>query len=178
MNIYVVRHGQTEWNKKGILLGSTDKSLNNEGRKQAVQLKSKFKDIKFDYVISSDLKRTLETARIIVNSAIIKNSKLRERNYGKLEGTAPENIKKYWDVSDNISEYSVEPIKDFLNRIFSELDIIIEKYKGCNNLLIVTHYGVVMAIAAYFSNKLEYDFSDFKLENCEYRKYEIINESE
>lgn len=174
MNIYVVRHGQTEWNKKGILLGSTDKPLNNEGKKQAGKLREKLKQVEFDYVISSDLKRALETAQIIDdNKNVIINSSLRERNYGKIEGTSPTNISDFWDVSTNISDFSVEPIRDFLNRIFTELDVIIEKYKECENLLLVTHYGVVMAIDAYFNNKFDYCFDDFKINNCEYRVYKI-----
>lgn len=175
MNIYVVRHGQTDWNKKGILLGSTDKSLNDEGRKQANQLKKELKSIDFEYIISSDLKRAWETAEIISNSnkCIIKNEKIRERNYGELEGTSPNNINEFWDVSTNLKDYSVESIKEFLNRIFNEVDNIIENYKDSNNLLIVTHYGVIMAIEAYFGNKFDYNFSDFKIKNCEYRKYQI-----
>lgn len=172
MNIYVARHGQTDWNQKGILLGSTDKNLNENGKKQAMELKRKLQHIKFDYIISSDLKRTLETANIVANNCtIIKDSKLRERNYGLLEGTSPRNISEFWNVSTNLNNSSVEPIKDFLNRVFTEVDFILEKYKTCENILIVTHYGVVMAIAAYFSNKFDYCFDNFVLENCDYKKY-------
>ena len=170
MDIYVVRHGQTDWNQKGILLGSTDMGLNEIGKEQALQLKKKLKHIKFDHVISSDLKRTIETAKIVANN-FIKNSKLRERNYGILEGTCPENISKYWDVTQNLQDCEVEPIKDFLNRVFTELDFIIEKYESSDNILIITHYGVVMAITAYFSNKYDYCFDNFKIDNCDYKRF-------
>lgn len=172
MNIYVARHGQTDWNAEGILLGSTNMSLNETGRKQALELKMKLQHIKFDYIISSDLNRTLETANIVAdNISIIKNSKLRERNYGILEGTTPGNISKYWNVSTNAHDSLVEPIKDFLNRVFNELDSILEKYETSNNILIITHYGVVMAIDAYFNNKFDYCFDNFKLDNCDYKRY-------
>ena len=105
MNIYVARHGETDWNKKNILLGSTDKDLNETGKKQAIELSKKLQHIKFDYIISSDLKRALETANIVKKDAsIIKNSKLRERNYGLLEGTSPKNIRDFWNVSTNLDE--------------------------------------------------------------------------
>ena len=82
MNIYVARHGQTDWNKNGILLGSTDKSLNEKGKKQALELKKKLQHIKFDTIISSDLKRASETAKIVSNDITIKkNKRLRERFY-------------------------------------------------------------------------------------------------
>lgn len=173
MNLYVVRYGQTDWNKNRILLGNTDIELNEKGRNQAILLKNKLENIKFDYVISSNLKRAYETASIVSNNIIIQNSNLRERYYGNLEGTSPKNINEYWNVKKNLNENSVETIKDFLNRIFTQLDEIIKKYKSCDNVLIVTHYGVVMAIDAYFNNKYAYCFDNFIIDNCEYKKYVI-----
>ena len=57
MKIYTVRHGQTEWNKKGLYQGKTDVPLNEEGKKQAMLVKEKLKDKKIDLIISSPLKR-------------------------------------------------------------------------------------------------------------------------
>lgn len=175
MNIYIARHGQTNWNKQNILLGSTDKPLNEVGKSQAFQLKTNLKNIHFGHIISSDLKRTVETAKIVSNNSpnIILNSNLRERYYGDLEGTTPKNINRFWDVKSNINENSVEPIKDFLTRIFNELDTIIKNYSDKENILIISHYGVVMAIDAYFNNKFDYCFDNFIFNNCDYRKYHI-----
>jgi len=176
MNLYVVRHGQTDWNQKGVLLGNTDKPLNKNGIDQAFKLKEKLKSIKFDYVISSDLKRALMTANIVCNYAdLIDNINLRERNYGKLEGTKPKNIQYFWDIKINSSKDSVETLEDFLKRIFNELDILIKKYHNNENILLVTHYGVIMAIDAYFHNKFDYCFDNFFISNCEYIKYSIKN---
>lgn len=174
MNIYVVRHGQTDWNKQGILLGNTDKELNETGREQAIKLKDKLKKLKFDYIITSPLKRAMETTKIISKGErIIKNNNLKERNYGELEGTSPENINEFWKVSTNLKERNVEPIKEFLDKIFKEMDTIIQNYNQSDNLLIVTHYGVVMAIDAYFNEKFDYCFDNFLIDNCEYKKYEV-----
>ena len=52
MNIYVVRHGQTDWNKKNVLLGSTDMPLNETGEKQAIELKNKLEGINFQVIFS------------------------------------------------------------------------------------------------------------------------------
>ena len=174
MNLYVVRHGQTDWNKEGILLGNTDKELNEKGQEQAFQLKKELKRIKFDCVITSPLDRTKETAKIITDrNDIIEHINLKERNYGELEGTKPKNINKYWKVQDNLNDKNVEPIKIFLNRVFKEIDLITQEYKKCNNVLIVTHYGVIMAIDAYFNERYEYCFDHFVIDNCEYKKYSI-----
>lgn len=175
MNIYVVRHGQTDWNKKNVLLGSTDLPLNETGEKQAIELKNKLEGINFQVIFSSDLKRARKTAQIISDDRIpiIKTNQLQERNYGKMEGTTPENIGMYWDIKKNLTDNAVESLKDFLTRVFSSMDMIIDKTKDADNILIVTHYGVVMAIDAYFNEKYDYCFDNFFIDNCEYKKYSI-----
>lgn len=174
MNMYVVRHGQTDWNKENILLGSTNRPLNQTGIEQAYKLKEKLKDVKFDHIISSSLERAAKTANIVSNNGkIITNDNLKERDYGKLEGTKPKNIAYYWDIKINSEEHSVENLKKFLTRIFIEMDQIIKKYQKDENILIVTHYGVVMAIEAYFNEKFNYCFDNFLIDNCEYRRYKI-----
>lgn len=56
MKIYVIRHGQTNWNIEGRIQGKTDIELNNEGNKQALKIKSIIKDYNIDLIISSPLK--------------------------------------------------------------------------------------------------------------------------
>ena len=58
--IYFVRHGQTDWNKIGRIQGHTDIPLNKLGEEQALIVKEKLKEIKFDKVFSSPLKRALQ----------------------------------------------------------------------------------------------------------------------
>ena len=55
--IFFVRHGQTEWNKLGIMQGRIDTQLNEEGKKQAQIVKEKLNGVKFDKFFSSPLKR-------------------------------------------------------------------------------------------------------------------------
>lgn len=89
MKIYTVRHGQTEWNKKGLYQGKTDVPLNEEGKKQATLVKEKLKDKKIDLIISSPLKRAKETAEIISDGKIkiITDSLIVERGLGEYEGS-------------------------------------------------------------------------------------------
>lgn len=66
--LYIVRHGETDWNNKGLLQGTTDIELNKEGIKQVQEL-SKIIDLdKIDICICSPLKRTKETAKILVSN--------------------------------------------------------------------------------------------------------------
>ncbi|MEK7495493.1 MAG: histidine phosphatase family protein [Patescibacteria group bacterium] len=87
--IYLVRHGETEWNVKKLIQGQKDIPLNKKGEDQAMALGKKLKKIKFDAIYSSDLRRAAETAIIIAGKRrlmIIKSKALRERYFGKFQG--------------------------------------------------------------------------------------------
>ncbi len=95
--IYIVRHGQTEWNVKGLLQGHADSPLTQEGENQAKQIAQELRDVHFDKVFSSDLLRAKRTAEIIVleKKLAVKTTKaLREMAFGKFEG------KPYKDIND------------------------------------------------------------------------------
>ena len=81
MNLYVVRHGSTLMNEQDYIQGSINISLSDQGIKQANDLKEKVKDVSFDICISSPLKRTIETANIIVDDKykIVTDDRLLER---------------------------------------------------------------------------------------------------
>ncbi len=86
---YLVRHGQTDWNKEKKLQGQTDVPLNEEGEEQAKQLARVLHEVNFDLAFSSDLLRAKRTAEIILlekNLHIEVTNVLRERNFGELEG--------------------------------------------------------------------------------------------
>lgn len=63
--IYLVRHGQTDWNIEHRIQGQTDVPLNATGRAQAVELSEKLSNFNIQKIISSDLSRAKETAEII-----------------------------------------------------------------------------------------------------------------
>ena len=171
--IYFVRHGQTEWNKIGRMQGHIDIELNDEGKKQAQLVKEKLKDVKFDKVFSSPLKRAKETAQIIVNQEIIIDERLIERCNGELEGKFKDEIKIYPNFNDpNDTRFGIEPLDDFKGRIYNFLDEISNKYKN-KNILVVTHAGVCLYIRCYFEGEPEgVLFEKYRLKNCEVLSYE------
>ena len=65
MKLFVIRHGQDEDNEKDILNGHRETNLTGKGKKQAKQAGAKLKRKKIDYIITSPLQRTFETACII-----------------------------------------------------------------------------------------------------------------
>jgi probable phosphoglycerate mutase/uncharacterized phosphatase len=170
--IYIVRHGQTNWNLEGRYQGRMDVELNDTGIEQAKKIYDELKDIKFDIVFSSPLKRAYKTAQIICDNDIIKDSRIIERCNGKLEGKLKSDCKGFVDFTDSKeNRYGVEPLLDFRERINNFLDEVMKKYKN-KNVLIVTHAGVSIYIKCYFDGEPnDDDYSKLKLKNCEVLKY-------
>jgi uncharacterized phosphatase len=92
MIVAFIRHGQTDWNRDGLLQGSTDIPLNDTGREQARDAFMTLRSRPWDAVVSSPMKRARETARIIAEGLEIPLGRaypeLIERDYGPLEGTS------------------------------------------------------------------------------------------
>lgn len=89
MKLYVMRHGQTDWNILEKVQGCTDVELNENGIKQAQDTKQKIEQYDIDLILCSPLKRTRKTAEIINQDTkipVIYEEKLLERNFGKIEG--------------------------------------------------------------------------------------------
>ena len=103
--IYIVRHGQTDFNLKGIVQGSgIDASLNQQGRKQALQFFDAYKDIPFDKVYTSKLRRTRESVQEFLNLGLPHEelAGLNEISWGTREGIVitPEEDAYYYSVLD------------------------------------------------------------------------------
>jgi uncharacterized phosphatase len=92
MIIAFIRHGQTDWNREGLLQGSSDIPLNDTGRAQAHDAFMTLRSRPWDVVVSSPLQRARETAAIIAEGLDIPLGQaypgLIERDYGPLEGTS------------------------------------------------------------------------------------------
>jgi len=170
--IYIVRHGQTEYNVVGRYGGRIDVPLNENGINQAYELRDILKNIKFDYVFSSPLKRALETAEIICNNDIIKDDRLIERNNGDLEGKLKTEIDEFPDFNDpNETRYNIENIVDFRNRIYDFFNEIKNQYRG-KDVLVVTHAGVGIYARCFFEGEpQDNNYMNYKMANCDVLKY-------
>src|SRR5574340_48950 len=109
--LYIVRHGQTEWNVKKLMQGHTDIPLNKEGETQAREMAKKLRRIHFAAAYSSDLLRAKQTAELITleKKIVVKTTKaLRERFYGRLEGKSWANdngeLAKLWEKLYKLTE--------------------------------------------------------------------------
>ena len=92
IKVYIIRHGETDGNKNGVLQGWTDEPLNDKGRELVVKTAETLANIKFDKVFSSPLCRAVETAEIILkynnnpHPQIIHDDRIKEISFGGWEG--------------------------------------------------------------------------------------------
>ncbi len=182
MVIYMVRHGQTDYNKQRIMQGLTDVPLNETGISQALDAKEKLKNVNFDTCFSSPLKRAKKTAEIIVDGKckVMEDNLLLECSMGELEKKPYDLYKSlgYWNYELNCNEHGVESIKDLFKRAKKFLDKIKNNHSN-ETILIVSHGALIRAlhyvIIGYDSNT---DFLKFNVKNAEVYKYEIKEEKD
>lgn len=159
MELYIFRHGRTVWNEAGKIQGSTDIELTKEGRQMAEETAGNIADIHFDAIYSSPLKRAYETACILRGKRdlkIVRDDRLRELNFGVLEGTSFMNIRE--GGSDR--RYSVfftqpelyerpesgESLEELCARAADFLNMLKEKYRADERVMIVAHGAMNKAL--------------------------------
>lgn len=151
MDIYLLRHGETDWNKTGLLQGHTDISLNEKGRLQVSDTVKKMSGLglKMDDIVSSPLKRARESAEIA--AAILHYPKERiaveklliERGFGEGEGLSiEERAARYPDC-----DYpGMESQEDLIKRAGEAFGKIVKDCRGAENILLVAHGAVLFAL--------------------------------
>lgn len=181
MKLYIARHGQTDWNIQHKAQGHSDIPLNETGRKQAEALRDNIKNLKFDAVYASPLKRARETAEIATDDKykIQFDDRLMERSFGDFEGTAVNGWIEAtgYDIGDlklNTNTGNIEPVRDVLARTKDVLSDIKTKHKDSETILIVAHGQVVRGL---HHNIIGYtddtDWWSVEYGNAEVRKYEL-----
>lgn len=153
--IWLIRHGETDWNAQQRLQGWADIPLNETGKNQALAVRRyvQHQQLHVDHVLSSDLCRAAETAQIafdLPTAAITRYNSLRERNYGIYEGelwqklieidgrTQPKlNLRHpHQDIPNG------ESLTVFNDRILGAFNELASNYKG-KRLAVVAHGGVI-----------------------------------
>lgn len=184
--IFVTRHGETDFNKKGRYLGRTDEPLNRIGIGQAKKLAEKTSALDIEIIYCSPLKRAIETADFIKtnhNCEMIVDKHFIERSIGIYEGLTKEEAKnKYPDLyAKNITRIfndappKGETINEVMERVFIGLNNINNQNKF-SNILILTHGFIAKVINKYFNPKIsDQEFFDFSLANAKIKTYNFDN---
>lgn len=185
MNIYVTRHGQTDWNLGRKLQGRSDIPLNENGIMQArkTSLGLKKSGISFDRVYSSPLCRAARTAGIISgfpDDRIIKDSRLIEFCFGEAEGrtlgeiySLPELewIKNFFENPEKYrAEGGAESFSSVLGRTAdfweNEIRNLASAGLECGNVLVVTHGGALQSLLLHVDGRSLAEYWKVKFPNC------------
>ena len=130
INVYFIRHGETYFNCFARLQGWSDTPLTEKGKAEAKHIGNVLSSLKIDYLFSSDLKRAIDTAKILIaqnhNTNIkepVQNELFREVFYGSFEGHSNEEGaiwgshlagKRFRRIGELVSEFGVEKSHDLL----------------------------------------------------------------
>jgi broad specificity phosphatase PhoE len=174
-NIYLVRHGETDWNRTQRFQGQADISLNQIGKEQAQSIGPTLLRLKIDSVFSSTLSRAVETAEIAtsdLNLTIQKDHRLREANVGEAEGLTLEQLEskfgqeaiarwRSYEERDLDFRYpNGESKRQMMYRI---REVIIEIAKGSDsqNIAVFAHGMFMRALTYVFKQGVSWDHQVF-----------------
>ena len=199
LKLYIVRHGQTEWNVLEKFQGQLNSPLTPEGIEKVKETAKELKNIKFKAGYTSQMGRTIATAEMILENNKYEQEKtsdqklklqklpeLNEIHFGEWQGlTFKETFVKYPKEARNyfyhVKNYNAknikgEELKDGLERFLKGLEKIREEQKS-GNILIVTHGTVLELFFNHIQNREADDLDERKLiGNGRYKIFTFENE--
>lgn len=161
--IYLIRHGQTEWNVEQRLQGHQDSPLTEMGMKQAEWLGESLADEHIDIMYASPSLRAYRTAETIRGQreiAIRKSDALREINMGvwegqtqsEVKGSYPEQFDYFWHDPAKFCVLGSESFGEVSARAIRMIHQILDEHQG-QTIAIVTHTVVVKLVMAFFEKR-------------------------
>lgn len=178
LKLYIVRHGETEWNVIKRFQGQLNTPLTEKGIKKLKETGKKLENVLFDEVYTSELGRTVASAEIILNEnrgyrnkkrELKKLAELNEVYFGVWQGlTYEEVLLKYPEEGNNyfydVKNYKAENVeaenlKDALERFLKGINKILNIHKS-GNILVVTHGTVFEMFINYVENNSIFDIDE------------------
>src|ERR1700733_948194 len=153
-DVYLIRHGETDWNAQGKMQGHKDIALNVVGETQAIQLKEKLAGVAFSAAYSSDLLRAKKTASLVVGSKgieVVETRALREKAMGSWEGCF---VADYLEVVAEQKHTSSHLSKEeyFSSRIHPDIESYAEVYCRLHSFLhasLADHAGATILLSSH-----------------------------
>ncbi len=181
MKLYIVRHGQSEWNEKHLVCGSTDAPLTEKGRTQAAETAAMVGEIHknhpIDLIIASPLQRALDTGRAIQAACgdvpLIIDERIKEIDVGESEGlpTSDQGFQNRMRQFPYVHGEG-ESMLRFVHRIYSFLDDIKVRYAD-KTVLLACHNGVARVTCSYFHSMTNEEFMGYIVKNASVVEYEL-----
>jgi probable phosphoglycerate mutase len=179
-HIYIVRHGESQWNVERKVQGITETPLTPRGIEQAHALARKIKEdgLRIDEVLCSPLSRAADTARIVAEEnglPVTVEPRLIEQNFGEFEGHEWE---KHWGVFHEAKKQFAcdynggESMLRLGQRIYNLIDELkARSIAEDKTFLLVTHGGIARMFHSYFFSETNEEFSSTNIANCEVKEY-------
>ncbi|HOA17988.1 MAG TPA: histidine phosphatase family protein [Fervidobacterium sp.] len=177
-NIYLVRHGSTEWNEKRIWQGVVDTELSTRGIEEVEKIAKFFKNKSIDAIFSSPMRRALQTADIIASKIgydsdkIIMDNRLRECEIRLWNGKTNEEIAQLyatqfheWFTNLNSNIAGVESLESVQKRMYDLLRDVIVHFTN-KNVIIVSHAIAMRMLISKVLNLIPPDHLNFVLDNA------------
>lgn len=147
ITIGLIRHGITDWNNQGKAQGAANIPLNEEGKQQALAIANRlYEEEKWDMLITSDLRRAVETAEIIGNKLLLPISsfdkRIREIHCGEIEGTTEEERVNKWGNNWRELNLGMEKHESVFKRANEAIEEIVDKNDG-KRILVVSHGALI-----------------------------------
>ncbi len=174
-NIYIIRHGETDWNRERRFQGKTDIRLNQLGREQASALSSKLPLLGVEAIFSSPLSRAFETAQLATRELslpIVKDERLMETNVGEAEGlthdeilskfgeSAIERWRSYEERDLDFAYPGGESKRQMMYRARSVF-LEISQNTSAENIAIFSHGMIMRALTFCFQQGVPWDLAVF-----------------
>ena len=176
MKVYIVRHGESETNVKGIWTGWLDVNLTEQGKEDAKLAKEVLSGVKFDKVYSSDLKRAMQTASICAPDYEVETSALiREINVGTLAGKESNSLSE--EDKKVYSEFGYKSVggesRDEFNERVLNFKSMLEG-QNYQNVAVFAHAGVLRRFL-YSVLETTIPIKNFCCKNCAVMVFEYDN---
>jgi broad specificity phosphatase PhoE len=150
--ILLARHGETDWNREGRWQGWADPPLNDTGRAQARALAAQLRDVPFDAVYASDLRRAFETAEIVAEPhgvPVVADPGLREIDVGSWSGLTRTELEERFPDGDRPDG---ESRAEHAARVLAAVERIARDHHD-DRVLLVTHGGTMRALRMHVSDE-------------------------
>lgn len=183
MELYLVRHGETDQNQKGVYYGWTDCPLNTKGIRQAKDLGKSLSILPLDMIITSPLSRTRQTAEEIAGQhrlSIQTDARLKEIYFGEWEGRHFQEIQrsdpKAWEAWtedwQNVPPPNGESFQQFYQRVRKLPHELLDRRKD-QTVLLVGHQGSLRVIVSELLGLGETGYWHFHFDHGVYSHLEI-----
>lgn len=177
MDVFLLRHGETHFNREHRCQGISDLELTDLGREQAREVALHLSDKRLHAIYSSHLQRATHTARIVSrchSSPVVIEPGLRELDHGELEGLTFMEIRSRY--TDFIERWRTEPanlllpggerLADVHERVWQTMNRIVARHEAHHTILVVTHNFPILSMLCRVSETPLNNYRTFHLDPC------------